>query len=266
MIDAIKGLYNRLFYENDEYEDPSKDTTFEDPYEGSEEQLYDELRKIGVNVMLPDDRERRIQEFFARQEQDSEEMVDPVTRELEFEEMQKNKVDFNFIKDQEGFKTKGYVPKDSEGNILGKSGVTIASGFDLGQKSLSDLEGLSDSLIEKLTPYLGKKGEAADKIAANLELSEDEANAINEFAKQTELQKISNKWKEATGTDFSDLDPNKQTVIASVAFQYGSNLDEATPNFWQQVTSGDWEAAKKNLLNFGDSYSSRRKREASLIA
>ena len=39
-------------------------------------------------------------------------------------------IDFDFIKDREGFETKGYVP-DPEGS---QSGVTIASGFDLGQK------------------------------------------------------------------------------------------------------------------------------------
>lgn len=244
-MSKLSDIYNSIFIKGTGYENPFEDTT----------------------EVLPSDmsREERLKRFEETRQIAPQNMVDPISRELEFEEMQRNKVDFDFIKDQEGFETRGYVPKDSKGNILGKSGVTIASGFDLGQKSLSDLEGLSDSLIEKLTPYLGKKGKAADKIAANLKLNEAEANSINEFAKQTELQKISNKWKEATGTDFSDLDANKQTVIASVAFQYGSNLEEATPNFWQQVISGDWEAAKKNLLNFGDSYSSRRKREASLI-
>ena len=251
----IKDLYNSIFT-GGEYANPFEDTT---------DNLYDDLDDMEVTPYVPEDRAKRIEEFNKRMYREEEQMVDPVSKELEFEKQQRNKVDFDFIKDQEGFETRGYIPKDSEGNILGKSGVTIASGFDLGQKSLSDLEGLSNSLIEKLTPYLGKKGEAADKIAANLKLSKAEANSINEFAKQTELEKISNKWKEATGTDFSDLDGNKQTVIASVAFQYGSNLEKATPNFWQQVTSGDWESAKKNLLNFGDSYSSRRKREASLI-
>jgi len=50
-------------------------------------------------------------------------------------------------------------------------------------------------------------------------------------------------------------------VITSVAFQYG-NLATETPNFWRQVTSGDWDGAVGNLRNFGDAYGSRRNREA----
>ena len=44
-------------------------------------------------------------------------------------------VDFQFIEEQEGFKLDGYVPLDKDGNPLGKSGVTIASGFDAGRVS-----------------------------------------------------------------------------------------------------------------------------------
>ena len=43
-------------------------------------------------------------------------------------------VDFEFIKEQEGFKTDMYVPK-IKGEVLEKSGATIASGFDLGQRN-----------------------------------------------------------------------------------------------------------------------------------
>jgi hypothetical protein len=49
-----------------------------------------------------------------------------------------------------------------------------------------------------------------------------------------------------------------------VAFQYG-DLAKKTPNFWKQVTSGDWGAAKRNLLDFQDKYPTRRKKEAALL-
>jgi GH24 family phage-related lysozyme (muramidase) len=249
MNNYAKMLY-RSFFTDGDIANPFEDTT-----------------DIDTTEILPSDlsREERIQRFQKMREPTKQIMVDPVSKELEFEKQQRNKVDFDFIKAQEGFETQSYVPKDKEGNVLGKSGVTVASGYDLGQKSLSDLEGLSESLIEKLAPYLGVKGKQADAIANNLILTKAEADIINQFSKEKELEKISKKWKDATGTEFSELDGNKQTVIASVAFQYGSNLDKATPNFWKQVTSGDWKGAKENLLDFGDAYSSRRKREASLI-
>ena len=166
-------------------------------------------------------------------------------------------IDWDFIAKREGNKLKGYVP-DPTGS---DSGVTIASGFDLGARGLSDLAGLPDSIIEKLKPFLGFKGAEADEIASNLTITNDEAKVINDFSKKEATELLSKRWKSATGTDFSELPKNKATVIASVAFQYG-NLETETPNFWRQVTNDDWAAAEKNLRDFKDKYDSRRKLEA----
>ena len=172
-------------------------------------------------------------------------------------------VDFGFIKEVEGYKTTGYVPKN-DGIVLGKSGVTIASGFDLGQRGVQDLAGLPEDLAIKLLPYLSLKGKDADTIASNLEVSKEEADIINEFAKQEAMSRLSRQWMGTTGTNFENLPSNKQTAVASVAFQYG-DLAKKTPNFWKQVTSGDWGAAKRNLLDFQDKYPTRRKKEAALL-
>lgn len=172
-------------------------------------------------------------------------------------------VDFDFIKEQEGFKLDGYVPVDKDTNIpLGESGVTIASGFDLGQRGLKDLSGLPENIQIKLKPYLGLKKEFAQKKLKELPISitNDEAMIVNQVAKADAMSKLEKQWKEKTGTDFSSLPRNQATPIASVAFQYG-DLAKKTPNFWNQVTSNDWEGAKKNLANFKDSYGSRRKKE-----
>ncbi len=62
-------------------------------------------------------------------------------------------IDWNFIAKEEGKRIlKGYVPLPDKS----KSGVTIASGFDLGQHNESDLKGLklSAALMKKLKPYL----------------------------------------------------------------------------------------------------------------
>ena len=166
-------------------------------------------------------------------------------------------IDWNFILEQEGYKLKGYVP-DAKNS---KSGVTIASGFDLGQRNENDLTGLPKEIIELLTPFLGFTGVQAEEIAGNLNVNDEQAKIINEFAKSTELAKLKTAWANTTGTSFDELDQGKATVLASVAFQYG-NLEKATPNFWKQATSGDWNAVSVNLMNFGDSYSSRRLREA----
>ena len=169
-------------------------------------------------------------------------------------------INWDFILEQEGFETTGYVP-DAENS---KSGVTIASGFDLGARKLSDLKGLPEDIIALLTPFLGFTGAEASEIAPNLKVSEDQAKIINEFAKSTELAKLKTKWQNATGTNFDDLPTEQATVLTSVAFQYG-DLESRTPNFWKQTTSGDWVGAYKNLLNFGDRYKSRRLNEAQLL-
>ena len=173
-------------------------------------------------------------------------------------------VDFNFIKEQEGFKTTGYVPVDKDGKVLGSSGVTVASGFDLGQRGINDLQGLPKELVKKLSPFVGLQGTNALADAGKLVLTDEEALIVNKFAKKQELGRLSKKWKAETGTDFSTLPIEQATAIASVAFQYG-DLETKTPNFWKQVTTDDWDGAKKNLANFGDKYDSRRKRELAYL-
>ena len=169
-------------------------------------------------------------------------------------------IDFDFILKQEGFETQGYVP-DAENS---KSGVTIASGFDLGARVLSDLKGLPEDIVKILTPFLSLKGAEAQEVASNLNVNEEQAKIINEFAKSEAITNLKTKWETSTGTSFDTLSKEQATVLASVAFQYG-DLESRTPNFWKQATSGDWEGAYNNLLNFGDRYDSRRKDEANYL-
>lgn len=173
-------------------------------------------------------------------------------------------VNFDFIKELEGFETTGYVP---DLKVKHQSGVTVASGFDLGQRNENDLKGLPAPLIEKLKPYLGLKlADARNKLKEMpLQLSDQEAARLNVFAKEDTLNKLSNKWKATTGTDFDKLSPEKATVVASVAFQYG-DLEKKTPNFWGQVTQGEWDMAKANLQDFGDAYGTRRNKEATYLS
>ena len=166
-------------------------------------------------------------------------------------------VDWDFIGKQEGNRLKGYVPDADNSN----SGVTIASGFDLGARALSDLSGLPDEIVKTLEPFLGLKGAEAKEAASKLKINKQQSAVINDFAKTTAIEDLSRKWKAETGQEFSELPKHKATVIASVAFQYG-DLKSETPNFWRQVTNDDWDAAEKNLRDFKDRYGSRRNREA----
>jgi len=168
-----------------------------------------------------------------------------------------------------GAKRTGYIPTEG-GKAIGKSGLTLATGWDVGQMSMEELEssGLPQSIVEKVSPFIGAKGEEAlgvfEKLGAPV-LEDEEASIVDAFTHNKTLSQISKNYEKASGESFEDLSPAQQTVLASVGFQYGSNLKKATPGFWKQVTSGDWESAHKNLQNFGDRYDYRRGREAEIL-
>ena len=179
-------------------------------------------------------------------------------------------IDWTFISEREGGrKLMGYIPK-SNGEVLDSSGVTIATGFDIGQYSTNDLKkmGVPYDLIEILEPYCEFTGQEAEEVMISVgvpEITETEAFELDKASHERTLSLLRNKYDEVASCCFSALHPQIQTAIASVAFQYGTGLKRRTPMFWKQITGHDWEAAIANLKNFGDKYPSRRKLEANLI-
>jgi hypothetical protein len=180
-----------------------------------------------------------------------------------------NQIDYDFISKREGGSlTYGYVPAAA----VSKSGVTIATGFDLGQRSAADLRnlGLPTELIEKLTPYMGKIAqEATDALKAkSLSVSPEEATAIDMAVRQDDVNKLQQRYLAAADNaakiDFFAIPAQAQTVIASVCFQYG-DLAARTPKFWKAVSSQDWRQGVNVLRDFGDAYPTRRKLEADLL-
>ena len=174
-------------------------------------------------------------------------------------------IDFNFISKLEGGRrTTGYVP-NPEGS---RSGVTIGTGIDLGQMGESDLAQFDFpyDLKDKLRPYLGKiKFEAVDLLnSMTLQVTDAEAELIDKEVKSRFVRDLERKFNDAATIRFDELPDGVQTVIASVAFQYG-DLRRRTPNFWRQITTGDWQGAYRNLRDFGDDYSRRRNQEADLL-
>ena len=176
-------------------------------------------------------------------------------------------IDWNFIGGLEGGqRLTGYVP-DPTGSM---SGVTIATGVDLGQRSADDINALNipDALKVKLVPYAGLKGQdAANYLAQNpLTITQDEANALDQAVQTPLVNQLRSNFDAATGScSFDGLPDQAQTVITSVATQYGPALSQATPRFWSKVTAKDWPAAVQELRNFGDSYPTRRNKEADLL-
>lgn len=193
--------------------------------------------------------------------------ADPVDAAEAAETFTSDNVDFDFIADQEGEAINtAYVPQDDEGNAEGQSGVTIGTGVDLGSKNKAYFEGLNDDIVEKIEPYFGKKRETAQNLLAiaPLELTDAEVADLDRFVKEKELTTLKDKWNEDSDTDFDDLPTNQATAVASVYYQYGQQMFDH--NYWDQTTSGDWNTARNNLMNYGDRYNSRRNREATYLA
>ncbi|TVR97801.1 MAG: peptidase [Rhodospirillales bacterium] len=180
-------------------------------------------------------------------------------------------IDWSFISQLEGGRRlTGYVPAAA----FSQSGVTVATGCDLGQRSRAEIDALNipESLKAKLRPYADLKTAAAEAMLRQqpLTLTAAEAEALDEAVKQPIVDALETRYDAAVSSSpgrltFARLPHPAQTVIASVAFQYGANLPARTPRFWRAVTAQDWAEAVRELRNFGDAYPTRRRREANLL-
>uniref|UniRef100_UPI001CF77951 pesticin C-terminus-like muramidase n=2 Tax=Pectobacteriaceae TaxID=1903410 RepID=UPI001CF77951 len=179
------------------------------------------------------------------------------------------RIDINFLLESEGFKTKGYVPKNEKGKTDENSGVTIGGGVDLGQRNADELlrDGVPQDLVDILSPYTLIKGDVAvEKLRQSpLSLTENQADFLTSIYTQKALIDVGKRFDaESVGLKFNQLPTNTRTAIADLAFQYG-NLKTATPKSWGYITRNEWDLFFKELNDFGDSNKTRRKREAELI-
>lgn len=172
----------------------------------------------------------------------------------------------DFISKEEGGQAlKGYYPK-----VKG-SGVTVASGVDIGSRSPDDIDalGISNDLKTKLKPYAGKKDALATKILerAPLRLSKAEATELDDAVKEDIYGTIATKLKEV-GVDLSKLPAEAQTVVKSLAWNFGKNFDDTLPSIWKAITEKDWATVQAKLINTKwkqPELKDRRLREAALL-
>ena len=133
-------------------------------------------------------------------------------------------IDQGFIKGLEGTKKDGYVP-NNKGKVIGNSGVTIATGLDLGQRSdLNDID-ISDELKAKLQPYLGVEKEAALALINSnpLKLSQEEVESLDLAAEKAYYIAASKRFdSRSSGKKFDELPPQVQTALYSLYFNTGS--------------------------------------------
>ena len=159
-----------------------------------------------------------------------------------------------FLTCHEGKSLCGYVPIDPKsGEVLGQSGVTIGAGVDLGSKSRASFASLSSTLVDKLEPYFGLKGNlaACAAIERPLRLTQAAASYVTDAVTNNIVNKVSRRYnndKDPSALYFASLPRGIRTAIVSVWFQFGS--PPAYPTFWGFVKRNDWDNAVKELRNF----------------
>jgi hypothetical protein len=194
------------------------------------------------------------------------------------------KVDFTFIASLEGDQwLRGYVPISKAGVVIGASGMTVASGFDLGQWHSSDMKdfGFPAPLLKKLTPFAKPhnfKGLTKAKVAAEVgklgpvpELTKPEADMCDGAVFSQILSDAMGAWdrnREKGVPVFTQLPAGWQTVWLSRVYQEGPRANPQHPNrvkFRNEALAGKWQDAIDTLKAYGE-YTSRTKAEANLLA
>lgn len=183
-------------------------------------------------------------------------------------------IDWEFIKyEEEGDKKpacKGYIPRNGKtGRIAGKSGVTIAVGFDIGQRNEYDLKRYSFplELYNKLQPYLGRtKEEAADYLKSHpLIISQDEAQLIYDRTREVDGKAMKKKYEKITSKKFNDLPSNYQTVLLSNGYQFGAGSERFKKLSLSMSKNAEGKSEIIDILQSDKTYNKRRSNEISLI-
>lgn len=175
-------------------------------------------------------------------------------------------INFDKLADFEGGQSlKGYIPghtlgvKDDVAKVAGKSGVTVATGFDIGQWTVSDLSqklGLPDSLQKKYKRFCSKpKQLAIDELEKEgLSVTKLEADQTDLRVQRYHLVAAMATWDDdpKPSKKFVDLTMAQQTVVLSRTYHQGIGMPETAvaQDFYNAAQKGDWVAAEKALRKY----------------
>jgi hypothetical protein len=195
-------------------------------------------------------------------------------------------INFDKLADFEGGqKLHGYIPghtlgvKDDGGKVEGRSGVTIATGFDIGQWSRSDLSAklaLSFALRHTYRRFCNKRRQAAVnelEKSGGLSVTKSQADETDMKVQRFHLIAAIAAWDAdpKPARKFTELTPAQQTVILSRTYHQGPAMPERgiSQDFYSAGQKGDWVAAEKALRNYQVAekwYKTRVHQEADYLA
>lgn len=191
------------------------------------------------------------------------------------------KIDFKAIAKLEGGQwRRGYVPMSKAGIVIGASGMTIASGFDIGQWSAKQLPalGIPPKIVAKLAPFCGQsfrnltKLQVAKKVAQLgpvPEIEKPEADLIDGIIFSAILRAAIADWDRLRSPRvpaFNNLPGGWQTVWLSRNYQEGPRpKSKSAQTFRKAALEGHWEDAIKALKGYTE-YTQRATTEANTLA
>lgn len=154
------------------------------------------------------------------------------------------------LRAEEGYKTDAYIPTRN-GQAIGKSGVTIGKGFDMGQFNVDQLKkmGIKGGLLNKISPYVGITGRVAQKKLnqSPLNLSETEVEALDDAVLRHKFAKIDGVIGDIEKNSGRKLTENQKVALGSMIYQGIS--PSSFPNSFKAFVEGDIEKARKGFLN-----------------
>ncbi|MBQ7584909.1 MAG: hypothetical protein IJU40_01500 [Desulfovibrionaceae bacterium] len=171
-------------------------------------------------------------------------------------------------------KTANYVggPNPERYDPMGVSGVTIATGVDLGQTDAPTLKkiGVSDSTINLLRPYLEKRKKNAVYALHNnsLTITKEIADELDRCMIGHHISIISKRYDRDAGPGaFESIPWQAQAVIVSILYQRGVNSPSKFKNTWAALIRKDWKDASQRFLNASlwAGYHGRRREEGKLL-
>ena len=162
-------------------------------------------------------------------------------------------------------------PNPERYTAMGSSGVTIATGCDLGQTDYKTLTGygLDPSIAAIFNPYFGKKKDAAIRLLHErpLVISSANALALDLAVHGGYLSRyVIPAYEQDSRSSFASLPKQAQAVIMSICFQKGvGGTRRGAPITWKHLCNHDWAAASHELIHGFRDYAGRRKAEGRLL-
>ncbi len=170
------------------------------------------------------------------------------------------KVIFSELSRHEGRqRLRAYLPMNN-GNVIDNSGITIATGFDIGQHNEHEVKNFNfpKSLEDKLLPFVEATKEDAKallSLANQTTVTAEEANLIDFRVKGSMLESTINSWNSRRLKDtplFKNLSSAQQTVLLSRTFHQGPGMPDraVSQNFYTAALKNDWVTAEQYLRNY----------------